>query len=336
MLPLCRPPTCRPILGPRRSGISIGLWLWLAGLTLVGALMPPTRVEAQVELPGAKPVPRMQVIPQPHGAASVTRDGVEVTRYHFDESLRRPFLFPLVGPSGRSVTRIGHPHDPNGHSHHNSVWVAHHDVNGVDFWGDQKAGRIVHRKVVEYGDSDAEARIRVQNDWVDPTGRRLLEEQRSMRFQPLAGGQWLLLLDIELKAVGQPATLGKTSFGLVGVRMAKTIGVHDGGGLIRNSEGGRNEAGVHWKAARWVDYSGPIRPDAAEGVTLMDHPNNPNHPTVFHVRDDGWMGTSLTFEGPRTIEVETPLRLRYAVWVHAGVPTAESIDERFAEFVSHE
>jgi hypothetical protein len=160
----------------------------------------------------------------------------------------------------------------------------------------------------------------------------LLDETRAMRFRLQSGGQWLLVLDIVLAARKEPITLGKTPFGLVGVRMAKTIGVHDGGGTIRNSEGGVNEAGVFWKTARWVDYSGPITPAAREGITLLDHPINPNHPTVFHVRDDGWMGAALTYEAPRTIEPGRPLKLRYGLWVHAGVPAAPAIDEQFAEF----
>ena len=56
-------------------------------------------------------------------------------------------------------------------------------------------------------------------------------------------------------------TFGKTPFGLVGVRMAKPIGIHDGGGTIRNSEGNVDEQGDNgcfWKRARWCDYSGPI------------------------------------------------------------------------------
>jgi hypothetical protein len=114
--------------------------------------------------------------------------------------------------------------------------------------------------------------------------------------------------------------------------MAKTIGVHDGGGMIRNSEGAVNEPQVHEKPARWVDYSGAITAQAREGITLFDHPSNPNHPTVFHVRDDGWMGAALNFVGPRTIEVGRPLKLRYGLWVHSGVPAAGTIDEQFAAF----
>jgi hypothetical protein len=290
----------------------------------------------QVDLPAAKPIPRMQVLPLPRDEASVECSGREISRYYFDKDLYRPFLYPMIGPSGRSLTRMGHPRDPNTHSHHNSLWVSHHDVGGVGFWNDAKSseGRIVHQKVLRYEETDDEALIEVQNHWIDGAGRGkvLLEETRAMRFLPQADSQWLLVLDITFSAPKQPLTLGKTNFGFVGVRMAKTINVHDGGGMIRNSEGAINERQVHEKAARWCDYSGPITPTAREGITLLDHPQNPNHPTVFHVRDDGWMGAAFNFAASYTIQLGQPLKLRYGLWVHAGVPTPAAIDQQFAAF----
>jgi hypothetical protein len=299
-------------------------------------LLTVIQVPGQVELPAAKPVPAWQILPLPEQQASVEHQGRELARYNFGKELYRPFLYPIVGPSGRSLTRMGHPRDPNGHSHHNSFWVSHHDVGGVAFWNDAKssAGRIVHQRVNRYEESDEEALIDVQNHWIDSasSGRVILEERRVMRFQSQQRGQWLLVLDITLAAPKQAVTLGKTNFGLIGVRMAKTIGVHDGGGMIRNSEGAINEPQVHEKAARWVDYSGPITPEKREGITLLDHPQNFNHPSVFHVRDDGWMGAALTFADPHTIEPGQPLTVRYGLWIHEDVPTAAQIDNQFANF----
>ena len=104
--------------------------------------------------------------------------------------------------------------------------------------------------------------------------------------------------------------------------------------MIRNSEGGVNEAGVLWKTAKWVDYSGPVLTDVIEGITLMDHPKNPNHPTFFHVRDDGWMGTSLTFKEARTLERSKPLHLRYGLYIHAGRPPVKDLDQRWRHFAA--
>lgn len=305
-------------------------------LGLVVAMLA-ARASAQMALPNAKPVPRVQAVPLPYDQVSIQVDGEERTRYHFGTGLRRPFLFPVAGPSGRSLTRMGHPHDPVTHSHHNSVWLSHHDVGGVSFWEDRGPGRIVHRRVLRLDDGDDAASVAVENAWVGGRDRVLLAERRRMTVRPIGERDWLLVIDVQLSAAESPTTLGKTPFGLVGVRMAKTIGVHDGGGLIRNSEGKvgeKGDEGVFWKPARWVDYSGPITRDANEGITLFDHPGNPNHPSVFHVRDDGWMGSSLTFSGPRTIAPGDPLRLRYGLYVHSGVPTAKGLDSRWKDFAA--
>ncbi len=279
-----------------------------------------------------KAIPRMQVIPMPYAQASFQRNGVELTRYHFGPDLHRLFLFPVVGPSGRSLTRMGHPHDPESHSHHNSVWISHFDVNGTDFWGDRGQGRIRHKRIVEYADGDECASLTAENEWVRDDGKVLLFETRRIAVFPLSDAEWLLTVDMEFRARGETITLGKTPFGIIGVRMAKTIGVNDGGGTIRNSEGAVNEEEVLWKQARWVDYSGAVAKDAIEGVTLFDHPDNPNFPTYFHVRNDGWMGASLTFDGPRQVRPSEPLRLRYGLYIHSGVKPTSGIEAKWGQF----
>jgi hypothetical protein len=108
--------------------------------------------------------------------------------------------------------------------------------------------------------------------------------------------------------------------------------VHDGGGVIRNSEGASGEKEIFWKTAKWCDYSGPITNQAIEGISLMDHPSNPNHPTGFHVRSDGWMGTSLTLNDPRIVEPGKPLKLRYGLYVHNGQPSVAELNKAWEIF----
>ena len=278
-----------------------------------------------------KPVPLMQAVPLPNQEISFQRDGAELTRYHYASDLPRPFLFPVIGPSGRSLSRMGHPHDPESHSHHNSIWISHASVDGVSFWDDRAKGRIVHQRIEKFEDSDKAASVLVVNSWI-VTNQLFLTERRLTTVHPLANDEWLLIIDLQLEPKAESITFDKTPFGLVGVRMAKTIGVHDGGGEIRNSEGDINETNVLWKRARWVDYSGPITRNKTEGITLMDHPSNPNHPTFFHVRNDGWMGTSLTYDAGRTVERAKPLKLRYGCYVHAGAPANGDLDRRWRLF----
>jgi hypothetical protein len=282
-----------------------------------------------------KPVPRMQAIPLPHDQVSFQRDGVELTRLHFARDLPRPFLFPVIGPSRRSLTRMGHPHDPVSHSHHNSIWISHNDVGGENFWADNSGARIVQQRVIRFDDTDQEALVETENLWIGKAGTPVLRELRRTAVQPLEGGEWLLLLDLQFStAQDKEVTLGKEAFGLIGVRMAKTIGVHDGGGTIRNSEDDVDEEGCFRKPARWCDYSGPITASASEGVTLMDHPMNANYPVPFHVRNDGWMGAFASFSQPLTIKPGEPLKLRYAVYVHSGIPEAAAIQKQWDAFAA--
>lgn len=279
-----------------------------------------------------KTVPRLQAVPQPYHQLSFQRDGQEIARFHFGPELRRPFLFPIIGPSGRTLTRMGHPHDPEGHSHHNSVWIAHHDVQGLSFWGDKTKGHILHQRIEKIGDHGDASWVITHNTWLDQTSNKpLLLERRRTQVQLLDKNEWLLILDLTFDAK-QEITIGKTPFGPIGVRMTKTIGVRDGGGTIRNSQGQANEKEAFWKRAKWVDYSGPVADKVVEGITLFDHPDNPGHPGYSHVRDDGWMGACLTFEGPLVVTPKRPLHVRYGLYVHSGMPSQENLDARWTDF----
>ena len=291
---------------------------------------------------GPKPVPRFQVTPQPLDQVQFTRDGKELMRYYHGPSLRRPFLYPIIGPRGIPLTRMGHPHDPQGHSHHNSVWISHQLVNGINFWEDgqtEKHGQIRQSRLRNLVDGDRECSMTADLTWHGPRVAAILAERRRVTVRDLARGEWVLLLDLLLTANNEPVTFGQSAFGLIGVRMAKTIGVNDGGGQLRNSEGLSDEPPMFRKPARWVDYSGPIANGPGgkaiqEGITLMDHPVNPPHPSPFHVRRDGWMGACLTFGKPITVQPEKPLALRYGLYVHAGVPALDAIQAVWKTFAA--
>jgi len=287
---------------------------------------------AQVVAADPKPVPRMQAIPLPQDQVSFEYDHRELTRFYFAPSQQRPFLYPINGPSGISLTRMGHPHDPVTHSHHNSVWISHADVNGISFWADNSGARIVHKRVQKLTDSDTAASVETAAVWRSKDEVDLLEEKRTLTVIPLQNGEWMLRIELQLTSVKEAVRLGDTAFGMLGVRMAKSIGVKDGGGTIRNSEGGVDEAGCFRKRARWVDYSGPVTNQTQEGITLFDHPSNPNHPTPFHVRDDGWMGAALNFEAPLSLEPKQSLKLTYGLYVHSGIPAKETLESLWRTF----
>lgn len=304
-------------------------------------LMSAVVVSAQ--LPSTKPIPKVQAVPLPHHVTSFQLDGRELTAMHFDPQDMRPFWHPIHASRDVSLTRMGHPHDPLTHSHHNSVWVTHNMVNGIDFWGDhaKKQGRIVNVEVSRegYEDTDEFASMRMVNHWLNVEDKAVqLVEVRRTEIRPLDGAKsWLMIIDMEFTSPkGKTATFGATGFGLVAVRVAKSLGVADGGGRILNSEGLINEVDVFRKPTRWCDYSGRITNDAEGfgGITLMNHPMNPHNPTAFHVRNDGWMGCCLSLDTPVEVTEEKKLRVRYALWVHDGVATQEQSEAQWKAFTA--
>lgn len=298
---------------------------------------------AENPLPSAKPVPRVQAVPMPHHITSFQLDGRELTACHYDPADRRVFWHPIRGSRDVSITRIGHPHDPLTHSHHNSVWISHADVDGVNFWGDygKDLGRIVNVEVSRegYTDTDEFASMQMVNHWIREEDKSvMLIETRRTEVRPIDGAKsWFLIVDLEYKTPkGKTTTFKPSAFGLLGVRMAKTIGVIDGGGRILNSEGQVNEKAMFRLPARWCDYAGRLTndDDGFAGITLMNHPTNPQSPTPFHVRDDGWMLPCLNLEASIEVTDTKPLRLRYGLWIHDGIATQGQSEAMWEQFTA--
>jgi hypothetical protein len=294
-----------------------------AALLLLGACTPELHSQA---FPAGWP--RAMIVPQPDEQLSFQVDGRELLRYHYGPQTPKPYFYPVIGPSGQPVTRLTHPHDPVTHSHHLSLWIGHQDVGGSNFWEHrQSAARIVHDRIANFGDGEA-ATLTIHAKWLDAEKKPLLLDERIWTLAPRYGsGEFTLDLELKLTPVAGSITLGKTHFGMLAVRVAKMMGTEDGGGTITNSEGKVNEKELMpRRQARWCDYSGQVSPGEVNGISLFDHPKNPNHPTYFHVRGDGWMGASLTEAGAIEIRKEQPLVLRYRFWVHRGGCDPKAVD----------
>jgi hypothetical protein len=267
---------------------------------------------------GSYRFPRVQVIPQ-IGRASLCLDGFERVGYEFGEGASRPFLYPLMGPSGAVLTRLGHP-KPIGHEHHKSVWFGHKSVAGINFWEEQPGTdiRIRHRRVRLYRDGHDWGGLVADLDWW-AEGRSILRQELTIVIGPGRFNGYTLDLQSRFEsAEGRPVELGRTNFGFLGVRVAKTMSEQFGGGQLTDARGARGEAAIFGTASRWVDYSGPSAPGTVEGICVMDHPSNSNQPTHWHVRGDGWIGASFNRVSPYGVARDHPLTLRYRLLVHSG------------------
>ena len=241
--------------------------------------------------------------------------------YEFGAGDTRPYLFPLIGPSGACLTRMGHP-NPIGHEHHKSIWFGHQSVAGVDFWADRPASdvRIRHRCVRLYHDGGQWGGLVADLDWW-ANGRAHLHQELVVVIEPRSNGGFALDLQSRLETSGgEPVALGKTDFGFVGVRVAKTMSEQYGGGRLMDARGSVGESAIFGVSGPWVDYSGPSALGKVEGICFMDHPSNPGHPVRWHARADGWMGASFNRETGYGVARDHPLALRYRLLVHPGQP----------------
>jgi hypothetical protein len=261
--------------------------------------------------------PRCQIVPLPDHQVAFQIDGVERLRWHFGPSYPRPFFYPLVGPSGSPLTRMGHPGAPD-HDHHRSVWFAHEKVQGVNFWSDRTTARVRQKQWLAYHGGD-EAIMGVLLGWSDGHDPKdLIEQELIAAVRPGPDGETFLELQSTFRPAAEMLEFGKTHFGFLAVRVAKNLSAHFGGGTITSSEGAVGELAIFGKPAAWVDHSGPVPKGGTEGITFHDHPTNPGHPTAWHVREDGWMGASACLRGPLTTMKKNPLVLHYLLHAHAG------------------
>jgi len=266
------------------------------------------------------------------GAFAVKMDGELFARYVF-EGHPKPFVYPIIGPTGQKMTRdypmkeqANEAHD---HPHHKSMWFAQDKVNGVRFWKEE--GRIVQDDVLSVSSRDGEAALRTRNKWVGPDGDVKCTDTRTVKFSSLPGGARAIDWKVTLHASHGKLTIGDTKEGTMAIRTHPNLRLKNdppqvttANGKAINSQGVRGKP-VWGKRASWLDYWGEID-DETVGVGIFDHPSNPRHPTWWHARHYGLIAAN-------------PFGLQYFENKSGGagkmeIPAGESVTFRY-RFVFH-
>jgi len=275
--------------------------------------------------------------------AVVKIDGQLFTEY-LVRSGTKPVLWPIIGPTGKPMTRDFPMRDRAGekkdHPHQRSLWFSHGHVNGVDFWTEQgKVGTIKHLEFTKIAGGKP-AVIATRNAWLAPDGRRVCEDQRVLHFDTDGDARWIDF-DITLKAADGDVVFGDTKEGTFGLRVAESLSVDaKRGGKIVNSNGQVNAAAWGQPAA-WVDYHGPIDGQTV-GIAVLNHPSSFRYPTCWHVRTYGLFAANPfglhDFSGGKRANGTLPLprgqtvTLRYRVLLHRGNEREGKVAERFSAY----
>jgi len=286
------------------------------------------------------------------GKLRVEINGELFTEYNF-EDVPKPYFYPVIGPTGENITRHwpmkegeNEEHD---HPHQRSLWFGHGDVNGQDFWSEEKGfGRIVHDKFLEVSSGADVGVFKTGNKWVASNGKVVCTDTRVHRFYNRPGCK-MMDFEITIEASEGDVRLGDTKEGTMAIRVAETMRLKGkvgevGEGHIVNSEGLRD--GQTWgKRAAWCDYYGPVKGKIA-GVAIFDHPQNLRHPTWWHVRDYGLFAANPfgvhDFEGKAegtgdiTIAAGESLTLWYRFYFHKGNEKEADVAKHYREYAETE
>jgi hypothetical protein len=276
------------------------------------------------------------------------------SEYIFQGAMR-PYFYPVLAADGTQLNRDypmkkDVPGEEADHPHHRSLWFTHGAVNGVDFWADGK-GKIVHDKLLETK-SGPVGLLRVRSRWLAPDGKLVCTDETTVRVRATAAGRFLDY-EVTVKATPDaPLVFGDTKEGSMAMRVAQWMTpTHKyqkkdvpGQGRIVNSEGVK-DAAAWGKRATWVDYHAP-RNGKTYGVAMFDHPQNPRHPTWWHVRDYGLFAANPfgkhDFEnlknepkaGDLTVPAGGSLTLRYRLLFHEGDTAAAKIADHFRDYAA--
>ena len=279
-------------------------------------------------------------------------NGQLFTEYFFKD-VPRPYCYPVIGPGGAPMTRNwpmksvpDQEPDANDHKHHRSLWFAHGDINGYDFWSEDKMfGKTVHERFDEVRSGADFGVIKSHNKWIAPDGKLVCTDDRTIRiYNAGPADERMIDFDITLHATNGAVTFGDTKEGMMAVRLATTMRLKGkvGKGHIVTSTGVRD--GETWgKRADWCDYYGPVDGKTV-GVAIFDHPENPRHPTWWHVRDYGLFAANPfgrhDFEslpdkmaGNLTVADGESITFRYRIYLHAGDEQQAKVAEKYQQYV---
>jgi hypothetical protein len=292
----------------------------------------------------------------------VEMEGALFTEYIFTGA-KRPYLYPVLAADGTPLTRDfpmkrqgGEDQD---HPHHRSLWFAHSDVNGVDFWNEDDAGsrrpkgQIVHEALVETASGPVGV-IRARNRWVAPDGSIYCTDERTLRFSG-SGQNRAIDFEVTLRAPANAAVLfNDNKDGVLALRLAQWLNMPRAKDTKRKFTGGdativtakADRNGAAWgKRAEWCDYHAPHN-GKTYGVAIFDHPQNLRHPTWWHARDYGLVAanpfgwhdfegrTTQPNAGLHTISAGGSLTLRYRVYLHMGDEKQAGLAARYADYAA--
>ncbi|MBN2214052.1 MAG: PmoA family protein [Bacteroidales bacterium] len=256
---------------------------------------------------------------QPGKKVSIYINDKLFTIYHYNDTLKKPFFFPVCSPEGVIITR-GYPIKPRAfertdHPHQTGCWFNFGDVNGLDFWNNSyaipkerlhKYGRIVQTQMNISKDGN-QGIIEAKMDWISNNGNRILTENTRFIFSK-EKNRYIMDRITTLIAEYENVLFGDNKEGLFALRVSRSFELHSDKPAILTGENLKissvpviNQEGVNgyyigsnglegkevWGTQnKWISLSA-FSGDDSVSIVILDHPKNFGFPSCWHARDYG-------------------------------------------------
>lgn len=290
------------------------------------------------------------------GLIDVSIDGKPFTAFNYGKDAPKPYLYPVLGPTGAPVTRHYPMEDVKeergtskkdtrqDHPHHRSIWTAHGDVRtgdyakkGTDYWAVGKnCGLEKVTKIVSTTSGPVFGRIVADVDWVTAAGKKELSDTRTYTFYKTNENYRVIDYKIVFKFTEGDVMFADTKEGgIVSLRVATSMDEQTAGHMV-NSAGGKGEKECWGKPADWCDYYGPVDGQTV-GIMVMDAKTNWRHPQTWHIRAYG-LYTANPFglkafgenkEGSKTWKKGETAEFNYRILIHKGDTAAVKAPEKY-------
>lgn len=286
---------------------------------------------------------------KPGRSLTLVTGGETQLAYHFGETTPKPYFHPLYTPERALLTAF----QPSDHVWHRGLWFAWKYINGVNYWEESIGadGLLVSEgKTLPSGadtfavSQDGTAELRHALNYVAPDGRVTLREKRRIAVRPQAGPELIIDVFHDFAVGNSDVTLEATpaneqtpwgGYAGLGIRAARDLTecrVVNNAGQV---DGDANGASAVWVAISGIADGGPQR-DRMAGLALIDHPDNPRHPSPSYVYYDrsafGYISPSLLRHEPMSLKAGETLRLAYRAVAHDGPTDPERLSHLASAF----
>ena len=256
----------------------------------------------------------------------------------------KSYFHPLSTVDGEVLTWLR----PKDHTWHRSMWFSWKMLNGLNYWEERGKERLSQGRTEIIGvkvktSRKHSATIKMTLSYHPPEKPEVLSEVRTIAVsRPDEHGayyiDWQSVFtasgDVDVKIDrtpigGQPGGRGWGGYAGLSIRMAEATR----GWSFLNSDGNKGKGGIHGKSALWLHASGKTPSGKDAGLTMMDHPSNMRHPSIWYLEPGmPYFSPAVVFKEPHTLKKGESFTLTYRVFVRSCTVEKESLDAEWKQF----